>query len=510
MKSLLTFSLLALLAACTSTSPSHGDSGQEAGADGSLPSAEAAAEASDDTTSEGSPESSVTVAPDAAVDGDAANAAPEGSPGESEAAADGSGPDVHTQIAAKVVGAVEKGPLVIGSNVDVSELDSSLNPTGRVFHTTTTNNLGAFSVPVTLSSPYVEITANGYYYDETAGSLSVAPLALSALASVSGDTTIDVNVLTQLIEPRVRALVSGGMGFDSALSQAEAEALAALALPRVSSTHFNAATVAAPGAANSDLLATTLLVEQFATFTTPTAPTAQVVQSLATMGLLLARDGDLHAYGDWSVLRCSVPATLQIPQILTKLANYYASVGQSVTLPDVGWLATPPPACLGDGGSAEASDGAAIPNTSCVSAALCPVAASGPVISSNSCRSLSPDPDGHDEYFVFVTSGTGVMVTGAVCGATYTTPESATVTVYSSCGAETSGDGGPSDSGAGGIIGQETIPAPAQVVPEAGGHGYCPPYEIDLPTLPPGTYWIRISDVSLPPVSVDVAVTSWR
>jgi hypothetical protein len=65
MKSLRTVALLALLAGCSSTSSSSvTDSGQEAGADGSLPPAEAAPEASDDATTEGASDSSVTPAPD--------------------------------------------------------------------------------------------------------------------------------------------------------------------------------------------------------------------------------------------------------------------------------------------------------------------------------------------------------------------------------------------------------------------------------------------------------------
>lgn len=37
-------------------------------------------------------------------------------------------------------GAVQKGPFVIGSSIDVSLLDAQLNPTGQVFSTQTIND----------------------------------------------------------------------------------------------------------------------------------------------------------------------------------------------------------------------------------------------------------------------------------------------------------------------------------------------------------------------------------
>jgi hypothetical protein len=45
-------------------------------------------------------------------------------------------------------GAVAKGPLVLGSQVDVSTVDSAGNPTGTVYQTMTTTNAGEFALDV--------------------------------------------------------------------------------------------------------------------------------------------------------------------------------------------------------------------------------------------------------------------------------------------------------------------------------------------------------------------------
>ena len=47
-----------------------------------------------------------------------------------------------------VSGAVQKGPFILGAQVQLNVLDSVGNPTGTVFNTTTTSDKGEFSVGV--------------------------------------------------------------------------------------------------------------------------------------------------------------------------------------------------------------------------------------------------------------------------------------------------------------------------------------------------------------------------
>ena len=77
-----------------------------------------------------------------------------------------------------ISGYVQKGPYVQGTEITVRELDNSLSPTGRTFTGTIDDNTGTFSAKGDLSSPYVELSADGYYFNEVSGSLSTAKLTL--------------------------------------------------------------------------------------------------------------------------------------------------------------------------------------------------------------------------------------------------------------------------------------------------------------------------------------------
>ena len=128
-------------------------------------------------------------------------------------------------------GALQKGPFVVGSSVQVSLLDWNLNPTGLVFNTQTVNDHGEFNLSFTTSGP-VLIEGQGFYYDEHLGALSTAPLTLHAfyLPTTGGEQHAYVNILTQLISERLKTVVAGGARFDDAVTQAETELRQELAI----------------------------------------------------------------------------------------------------------------------------------------------------------------------------------------------------------------------------------------------------------------------------------------
>lgn len=127
-----------------------------------------------------------------------------------------------------VTGSVEKGPFLTGSRVTLYELDTHLNPTGKnIFKTETINDNGDFSfdTKMELASQYAELEINGYFYNEVKDERSTSQITLSALADLSGDSKINVNILTHLESKRVKNLVAGGMRFDEAKKQAKQELL---------------------------------------------------------------------------------------------------------------------------------------------------------------------------------------------------------------------------------------------------------------------------------------------
>lgn len=107
-----------------------------------------------------------------------------------------------------IQGTVEKGPFVRGSAVTIYELNSELNPTGRSFKSEILDDKGGFSLPdIELASNYVQLSVNGYYFNEVNGALSTSQITLNALADITNNKSINVNVLSHLEEKRVRSLM---------------------------------------------------------------------------------------------------------------------------------------------------------------------------------------------------------------------------------------------------------------------------------------------------------------
>jgi hypothetical protein len=83
-----------------------------------------------------------------------------------------------TSTAVTLSGKVQKGPYVQGTEITVREFDSSMIPTGNTFTGPIDDNTGSFSIKGTLAYKVVELSADGYYFNEVSGSLSTAKLNL--------------------------------------------------------------------------------------------------------------------------------------------------------------------------------------------------------------------------------------------------------------------------------------------------------------------------------------------
>lgn len=125
-------------------------------------------------------------------------------------------------------GCVEKGPYAMGATVTIFELDDEMSQTGKTFVTTISDNKGSFEQRnMLLATQYVELRANGYYFDEVKGELTTAPLTLSAIADVKDVDNVNINILTTIERPRIYELMlREGLSFTEAREKAHNEALA--------------------------------------------------------------------------------------------------------------------------------------------------------------------------------------------------------------------------------------------------------------------------------------------
>ncbi len=173
----------------------------------------------------------------------------------------------------QVQGIAQKGPLQVGATVTIQEETDSLQPAGKVYVTTTTDDLGTFSLGTPIGTPFFEVIAQGRFFNEVANAIELGCpdpgcqpelVTLHALArGVSPDggvQNVSVNLLTQLQSARLATLVQAGQSFDSAEAQSRGEVLTALGLPSLAQS-FDSLTVADTGDANGELLAASVLVQ---------------------------------------------------------------------------------------------------------------------------------------------------------------------------------------------------------------------------------------------------------
>jgi hypothetical protein len=125
-------------------------------------------------------------------------------------------------------GLAQKGPFLMGSDVTIIELNNELNPTGKVFFSTIEDNTGYFSFPdVVFESNFIQIKAEGEYFNEVIGSVNAfSEIILQSIVDISDNSTINVNIITHLVQARAIQLVNEGMNFSDAYDQAFNELLA--------------------------------------------------------------------------------------------------------------------------------------------------------------------------------------------------------------------------------------------------------------------------------------------
>ena len=192
----------------------------------------------------------------------------------------------QTPASYSVDGYVQKGPYIQGTEIIVRELDSNLNPTGRTFAGSIDSNSGHFSVRGELAFPLVELSANGYYFNEVAGSLSVAQLNLQALADLQDISTVNVNLLTHLERSRVLFLVSGGMTLSQAKTQAQREILRIFNIESTGIGASETLDISQEGDGNAILLAISAVLQS-------NKSEAQLTELLSIIGSDIRLDGTL-------------------------------------------------------------------------------------------------------------------------------------------------------------------------------------------------------------------------
>jgi hypothetical protein len=225
-------------------------------------------------------------------------------------------------------GYVQKGPFVIGTGITVAELDERLVQTGKVFSAEIKDDQGAFALPnVTLNSQYVELRANGFYFNEVTGKLSTAQLALSALADVSNAASVNVNLLTHLEKGRVAYLMNTEKKtFVEAKKQAQREVLTLFNVEKTDMVNSEQLNIARNGEDNAILLAISAIVQG-------TRTESELSELVAKISLDVEADGKLDNAGLQSAL-VNDATLLNRAAVRENLLKRYSQLGVNVAVGD--------------------------------------------------------------------------------------------------------------------------------------------------------------------------------
>ena len=160
---------------------------------------------------------------------------------------------------------VQKGPFIQGSSINIQELNDNFNPTGRNFNTSTKDDFGSFDLSIELEYQYVELIANGYYFNEVTGVID-GPIILRNTTKLSGKNSININVLTTLSKDRIEHLIlEESFSFEDARSQAEFEVLKAFNYPDKlisEMSNFENLDISKTGKQNAILLAISSVIQK--------------------------------------------------------------------------------------------------------------------------------------------------------------------------------------------------------------------------------------------------------
>jgi hypothetical protein len=228
-----------------------------------------------------------------------------------------------------LTGNFEKGPFIIGSEITIQEFDDNLVSTGKTFHTETNSNVGNYNMDLSLTEELVEVSADGYYFNEISGQLSNSKLRLSALANASDNENININILTHLSKKRIKTLVSDGKDFSVAKKQAEEEVqeLFDFVATDWEINDFDRMSISEYGDNNSYLLLVSAIIQNI------NMSTSQLSEYIERLAQDLSDNGVI----DDSTLVESINLSAQTVNLLivrTNLATRYNELGETVNLPD--------------------------------------------------------------------------------------------------------------------------------------------------------------------------------
>lgn len=242
-----------------------------------------------------------------------------------------SGCKQETHNVYNVEGKAQKGPYIVGSLITISELDENLNQTGKVISSTIIDDQGKFEIPeFEFASNFVQLTADGYYFNEIIGPgiVTSGRLVLKSIANLDETRTININILTHLEVERLKFLVQeGNLSFSDAKMQCYKEILNIFEMDPMETITSERLDISETGDENAELLVISAIVQS-------QRSTAQLTEFLTKLQLDIKEDGVLDSESLQSDL-ITTAVLLNCDQISQNLKNRYLNLGLEISVPDL-------------------------------------------------------------------------------------------------------------------------------------------------------------------------------
>lgn len=227
----------------------------------------------------------------------------------------------------KISGYVQKGPFINGTSITISELTTALIQTGKTFSTQISDNKGSFELrQIELTSQFIELKADGFYFNEIIGDKSSAQLTLYALSDLTDKNSLNVNILSHLEKGRIDYLVSHGSAFNNAKKQAQKEILEIFSINKPDISESELLDISKDGDDNAILLAISVIIQGFRS-------DAELSELLANISTDIKDDGILNS----TVLGTGLinhAHLLNLSEIRENLINRYDVMGVEATIPN--------------------------------------------------------------------------------------------------------------------------------------------------------------------------------
>lgn len=228
-----------------------------------------------------------------------------------------------------ITGKVEKGPFISGSSVTIDILNSGLRSTGKSYSSETTDNAGTFSLECKgADERYVELKANGYFFNEVHNTLSNGTLTLKALADLNNGSKVNINILTHIKSARTKNLVSSGIDFSSANKQAQKELLDAFGLSSAIKKDVTAISIADGTEEAAALIAVSSLILMERT-------EAELTEYLTSISSYFAECGTLSEEVKDSIESDKKDLVKKLPDIASNITERYSSIGTPITVKEL-------------------------------------------------------------------------------------------------------------------------------------------------------------------------------